>query len=100
MKYSITTQHIELSEVDLSLLDKKLERMEKYLTPPFHTDVVLRHDTHHRTGITVTCIINIKQGKAVFHAERAGESVQEALDEVIGVLKKELQKKREKHNNN
>lgn len=97
MKYSITTQHIELSEADLTLLDKKLERIKKYLTPPFNANVVLRHDTHHRTGITVTCTVNIKQGKTVFHAQRAGESIQEALDEVIDVLKRELLKNQDKH---
>lgn len=96
MKYSLTAQHIELTEADVALLDKKLERMEKYLRPPFHTDVVLRHDTHHRTGDAVVCTINIEQGKTVWHAQRQGESIQEALDEVIAVLKRELIKNRDR----
>ncbi|MFH1353790.1 MAG: ribosome-associated translation inhibitor RaiA [bacterium] len=96
MKYSLTTKNIQLPEADIKLLDKKLERLEKHLRPPFQTDVVLRHDRHHRTGDTVTCIVNIKQRGSVFHAQRVGKSAQEALDEVIAALKKELVKNREK----
>lgn len=99
MKYSLTTKYIELVEADIRLLDKKLERLEKHLLVPFQADVVLRRDRHHRSGETVTCKINIEQGKSVYHAQRVGESVQEALDEVIAALKKELVKNREKRRN-
>lgn len=96
MKYSLTTKNIELVEADIKLLDKKMERLEKHLRPPFQVDVVLRQDRHHRTGETVTCKINIEQGRSVYHAQRVGASVQEALDEVIAALKQELLKNREK----
>ncbi len=90
MKYSLTTRYLKLTPADMSLLDKKLERLEKYLKPPFHADVMLRHDTHHRRGNTVTCSVNIKQAKSSFHARRTAETIQNALDEVIEVLKSEL----------
>lgn len=96
MKYSLTTKNLELTPSDLNLLDKKLERLEKYVRPPFQVDVVLRRDRHHLSGETVMCKINIEQGRTVSHGERQGETVQEALDEVIAALKKELIKSRQR----
>lgn len=96
MKYSLTTKNMQLTKADIKLLDKKLERLEKHLRVPFQTNLLLRHDQHHRTRDTITCIVNIKQKGSFFHAQRVGQSVQEALDEVVDALKNELVKNREK----
>jgi ribosomal subunit interface protein len=97
VKYSLNVEHIELTELDRRLLDEKLDRLEKYMQPPFTTDVRLVHDTHHEKGQVVTCTINIEQGSKVFHAERTGESIQDALDQAIDALSSELKKQHDKN---
>lgn len=92
MKYALQTTHLELSEADRVLLDKKVNRLDKLLKPPYTTTIRLQHDTHHTKGNVITCTINIDHGKHVFHAERVAGSVQDALDEVIEALQQELKK--------
>jgi ribosomal subunit interface protein len=82
MKYSLSTQNIELTENDQQMLEEKLARLAKLLTPPFHPDIMIKHDRHHRSGDVISCRINVTQAGNVLHIERTGTSVQEALDEV------------------
>lgn len=100
MKYSLRTEHLELTDLDKEQLDKKIDRLTKHLVPPFMTDITISHDQHHRKGQVITCIINIGQGKKVFHAERSAESVQNALDLVLEALERELEKEHTKRKNN
>lgn len=90
MKYNLRTEHLELSDLDHEQIDEKLDRLQKHLEPPFVIDVTLQHDTHHRHGAVVTCTINVEHGKKVFHAERSDNTVQNALDEAVNTLQKEL----------
>jgi len=92
MEYSLSTDHITITPHDQELLDKKLAKLEKLVHQPYTMSIRFRHDTHHRTGEVVTCLINIGQGRRVFHAERSEDSIQTALDEVIDALKSELHK--------
>jgi ribosomal subunit interface protein len=96
MKYSLSTKNIELTEADQERLDEKLGRLSKYLIPPFHPQVLVQQERHHRSGATIRCRINIVQAGTVLHAERMGATVQEALDEVSAALKRELIKRRDK----
>jgi ribosomal subunit interface protein len=92
MKYSLSTDHITVTPTDQELIDKKLVKLEKLVHEPYTMDLRLTHDTHHLKGEVVTCIINIQQGKRVFHAERSSESIQTSLDEVVTALRHELEK--------
>lgn len=92
MKYNLSTEHLELSQMEKNQIDEKLERLERHLFPPFTTSVRFTHDTHHKSGQVITCTVNIKSGKKVFHAERTSQTVLDALDEVIGAIKNELEK--------
>ncbi len=96
MKYSLRTENMELSEFDVKQLDKKIERLRNHLTPPFEMDINIKHDRHHNKGQVVTCKINIEQGKKVLHAERTGQSAQDAIDVVIEAIKHELEKEHDK----
>ncbi|MFA6700989.1 MAG: ribosome-associated translation inhibitor RaiA [Thiomicrospira sp.] len=96
MQYSLHIENFQLSDADRDLLDKKLERLEKRLQTPYTTDVHFSHDTHHNRGDTVRCTINIEQGKKLLHAERTRETAQDALDEVLEALGKELEKQKSK----
>ncbi len=92
MNYSLSSDHITIPETDKELIDKKLMKLEKLVNEPYMMTVRFRHDTHHKKGDVVTCLINIEQGRRVFHAERSEDSIQTSLDEVIDALKSELSK--------
>jgi len=96
MKYSLSTKNIELTETDQQMLEEKLGRLTKYLVPPFHPQVVVRYGRRHRSGAVISCAIKVNQSGAVIHAERSGNSVQEALDESIAAIRSELIKRRDK----
>ncbi|MBI3255398.1 MAG: HPF/RaiA family ribosome-associated protein [Candidatus Andersenbacteria bacterium] len=92
---------MELGDADITMMDKKLARLKKHLLPPYTTDVRCMRSTHHAKGDVITCSVNIEQSGKVFHAERAASTIQDALDEVIEVLEKELGRahdKRKSHN--
>lgn len=92
MNYRLSTENVEITTEDRVLMDKKFERLEKILLPPYVVDVRITHDTHHRTGAVVNCIINIEQGKRVFHTERVADTVQTAVDDALSALHQELQR--------
>jgi ribosomal subunit interface protein len=96
MKYSLSVKNLDLTENDQRMLEEKLNRLTKHLVPPFHPQVMIRHDRHHRSGTVIYCRINVTQFGVVLHIERAGSTVQEALDEVVLALKQELTKRRDK----
>jgi len=92
MKYTLHTHHIELTEADSALLDKKLDRLAKHLQPPFTASIGLRRDAHHRSGEIITCTANITHGGKTLHAERTANTIQDATDEVVQALLHELAK--------
>ncbi len=96
MLYSLQTTNLKLSDTDRNLLDKKMERLEKYIESPFNVKIRLIHDTHHTKGNTITCIINIAHDKRVFHAERTAETVNNALDKSVRAITSELIKHHQK----
>ena len=96
MTYNLHCENLDLSDFERTELDKKIDRIEKHLHPPFMVDVVLHHDAHHLKGAVVTCRINIKQGKKLFHVERTGSTAADAVDEVLNALKNELEREHDK----
>ena len=96
MKYALQVTHFELSDSDRELSDKKLLRALKLIEDPYVCDVRLIRDRHHTKGDIMTCRIVIKHKKQVFHAERTGETVQDALDGAVNAMIHELQKFRDK----
>ncbi len=78
------------------MVDEKLSRLGKYLTPPWQVDVVLERDKHHRSGQVITCRINIEIGKKVWHAERVNSSISKAIDDAEKAVSRELQKYRDR----
>ena len=96
MNYKLTTKHIDISDQDRDMMDEKFGRLEKHLTVPFRLEVMLQHDTHHRHGDVVTCRLNVNQFGTTLHAERSRDSVQNAVDESVDALKRELIKHKEK----
>lgn len=96
MKFSLSTEHLTLGATDLKLIEEKMERLEKLVQPPFAADVRLDHNRHHRRGKIIICRLNIKQGGQVLHAERSGDTIQNAIDGAMTALKVELRKWQDK----
>lgn len=96
MQYTFHSENIKLSETDETLLQKKLERLEKHVQTPYQTDVHILANKHHLKGDVITCSINIEQGQRVFHAERTSDTIQNALDETLDALQQEIGKQRDK----
>jgi ribosomal subunit interface protein len=96
MQYSLRCEHLTLSSLDEELIEKKLQRLEKYASVPYVMDVTFLHTTHQATGNIVECRLTIKQGKQVFHAERTEATIQEALDAALHALRQELTKYHDK----
>lgn len=101
MKYTLTLEHIEISDLDRQQLEEKLDRLYKHIVPPYGIDVLIAHDTHHTQGDVIRCRINIEQEGKVYHVERNENTVQDAIDSVIAALKSELlssHDRRKEHN--
>lgn len=96
MKYNLHTHHLDLTDLDYEQLEKKLDRLTKFLKTPYTTDVTFKRSTHHNKGQVINCKINISQGKKVVHADRQEGSVQDALDETIDALRHSLAKMHDK----
>lgn len=96
MHYSLTTQHIQLSAADTQQIELKLTRLTKFITPPFHIDIVVSHDTHHQQGAVIAGRINLTQGGRIFHVERSASSALTAIDECVEALQQELKKAKDK----
>lgn len=96
MQYTLHTERLALTALDIAHLEKKLAHLEKRLSPPYITHVTITHDGHHRKGTVINCIIHITQGKAAFHGARTAETVASSIDEVTDALEKELSKAKEK----
>lgn len=97
MRYNLRLDHMELSDFDREQLDKKMDVLHKHLRPPYITDVTFLHSTHHLNGDeAVTCIINIENGKTVYHADRSGPDAQRALDRTLEAMERELRRAHEK----
>lgn len=90
MKYSIQLDKITVSSNDRQLINDKIDRLATIITSPYVIDLKFALDTHHTKGEVVTCIINVEQGKRVFHAERKSETVQISLDLALAALSQEL----------
>lgn len=96
MLYNLQTQNLELTATDQQMLDDKLNRFQKFLKEPYQVDIRFVRDTHHNSGLIMNCLINIRQGKNVFHAERVAATVQDSLDQCLDGLKQEVAKNRDK----
>ncbi|PIT97830.1 MAG: hypothetical protein COT71_04000 [Candidatus Andersenbacteria bacterium CG10_big_fil_rev_8_21_14_0_10_54_11] len=96
MRFSLTLQHLTLSDFDRAQLDSKFQRLEKHVVPPFKLDVVLCHAMHHQNGPVVVCRLNLTQGGIVFHADREAATALSAVDAGIEALYQELQKIKQK----
>lgn len=95
MKYNLTSS-IDLSDIERSAIDEKVDRLSRHVFPPFTMDMMFDRNKHHKSGDIITCKINIEMHGRVFHAEREAGSVQDALDEVISALKNELERDHDK----
>lgn len=96
MLYNLRCVHVNLSDLEQDALDKKVNRLVRHLHPPYTINITLQHDTHHLKGDVVTCRMNVKQGRTIFHAERTGSTIADALDGSLDAIKSELERDRDR----
>ncbi len=99
MKYNISKTGLELTEIDLELIQKKCQQLDKLADEHGIADIRFQRGNHHIKGKVVTCALNVSQGKEVLHAERHGENVQDVFDAALTALKQQLKKVRDKKAN-
>ena len=96
MKYNLSTKNVDLAEADHVLLTKKINILEKHLQPPYQIDVRFTRSTAHHSGPVITQRINVGHGQTVFHSERSGDTIQDALDDTLAAITRELSKEHDK----
>ncbi len=97
MNYTLYLHHVELSDFDKELVEKKLDRLKKHLTPPFSLHLTFDRNMHHKGGDVITCKLDVKHAAAGTHAERESDTVQNALDATIEATLQELGREHSKH---
>ena len=96
MKYSLRTHQLTVTDMDLEQMEKKLDRLNKHLIPPFVVDVNCEREMLKTAPESITCTIRIEQAKKVFHAKRTDVTLQNALDQAIESIQKELRREHDK----
>lgn len=94
IQYTLHTEHIDVTELDEKMLNKKIMVLEKHVKPPYLLGITLQRNTHHRQGRVITCSLNLElnHNQRVFHAERSANTIQDCLDLALSALEQELKK--------
>ena len=92
MQYSLSLDTVQLTADDQARLDQKCNRLDKYLSGPFHLDIRFTQDTHHRHGLVMTCRLVLKHGGQVIQIERKGDVFQAAFDDAIQAMEQKLRR--------
>lgn len=92
MKYTLSTDNIELGASDIDHLEQCFRKLKPHLQPPYLIEVRVRHDRHHRKGQVVTCTIKVKAQLLTtpFHVERSADTFATACDQAVNVVDHEL----------
>lgn len=96
MEYILHTRNLTLSQSDQIQIEKKLNRYQKYLNPPYHIHLHFGHDAHHLKGQVITCKLTIEHGKHTTHAEHEADTIQNSLDQTLEAVEKDLQRQHDR----
>lgn len=94
MQVVITGKNVELSQSIKDYVEKKLARLEKYLTEPIMIQVVLSME---RYRYVVDMTVSAKEG--VFHATEDMDDMYAAIDRAVDVMEEVLRRRKEKIRN-
>ena len=92
MKYTLASHSIEISDFQHDQIVEKIKKLEKHLPDPLPLEIAFTHDSPE----VVRCHLNYGNGKNTVHCEQTGATIEDALDQVIEKLRRELIKRHEK----
>ena len=96
MEIKIQSVKFDADKKLVDFINAKLTKMERFSEDIISADVILKLDKDHESGNKVATVkLEIKGGDAV--AERRAKSFEEAVDECIDALKKQIEKLKEKN---
>lgn len=98
MEIKIQSVHFDATSQLQSFIEKKVSKLEKYCDEIISAEVVLRV-VKPETALNKEASIKILVPKADdIYSQKIADSFEEAIDNVVDALTKQLQKKKEKSN--
>lgn len=92
MKVTISSKNFNASENLLSLIEKKMEKLDKYFAKDIEADVMLSNEKGSRQKLEAT----IKAGGFIFRAEEVNADIYFCLDKVIDKLSSQMSRFKQK----
>ena len=92
MKVTISSKNFNASENLLSLIEKKMAKLDKYFAKDIEADVMLSNEKGSRQKLEAT----IKAGGFIFRAEEVNADIYYCLDKVIDKLASQMSRFKQK----
>ena len=92
MKVTISSKNFNASENLLSLIEKKMAKLDKYFAKDIEADVMLSNEKGTRQKLEAT----IKAGGFIFRAEEVNADIYYCLDKVIDKLSSQMSRFKQK----
>ena len=92
MKVTISSKNFNASENLLSLIEKKMAKLDKYFAKDIQADVMLSNEKGSRQKLEAT----IKAGGFIFRAEEVNADIYYCLDKVIDKLSSQMSRFKQK----
>ena len=92
MKVTISSKNFNASENLLSLIEKKMAKLDKYFAKDIEADVMLSNEKGSRQKLEAT----IKAGGFIFRAEEVNADIYYCLDKVIDKLSSQMSRFKQK----
>ena len=92
MKVTVSSKNFNASENLLSLIEKKMEKLDKYFAKDIEADVMLANVKGTKNKLEAT----IKAGGFIFRAEEADADIYYCLDKVIDKLSSQMSRFKDK----
>lgn len=97
MQLQIQAKNFELDQKTEGYTRKKIEGLEKFISPILEAHAVLETDKkHHNSDKFATIEVRIPIGKELFYGKESGITMEEAIDLVAEKMEKQLLKFKDK----
>ncbi|WP_027894216.1 ribosome hibernation-promoting factor, HPF/YfiA family [Calidithermus chliarophilus] len=97
--YKLVGRNVEVSDALKSYLDKKLERLDRYMNGIVDAKVVLSMATAPRVENRAKCEIQINVPKGIVRVEESDPDMYAAIDKSVDRLETQLKRYKERHFN-
>ena len=95
MKVNVQTPNFSASDRLIGFINKKLSKLETFYDRIIYADVFLKvQNTSNKENKTVEIVLSLPGEDAV--AKKEGKTFEEAVDEVVRALERQLKKRKQK----